>query len=298
MANAGSHDLARRRALLAKLGVHAAPHHRRDSRPRRAGRRVRRVSGRRVATAARSFPTRSRAARARCCGRRAGFQWRARGRRRNVGVDGPAGTSSGAIADFIYGIRRATLWMAGVTGTNGKTSCAHWIAQALDACGRRAAIAGHARQRAASARSRRRRTRRPTSRVLHETARAVPCGAGAQAVAMEVSSHGLEQGRVNGVDVRRRAVHEPHARPSRLSRTMAAYGAAKARLFAWPRLAAAVINADDAFGQSLDRRRARARPARAHVRLRRGGHRRRRAVRDRRRRHRARRRDAVGPQRR
>ena len=65
---------------------------------------------------------------------------------------------------------------------------------------------------------------------------------------MEVSSHGLDQGRVNGVafDV---------ALFTNLTRdhldyhgTMAAYGAAKARLFAWPGLAAAVINVDDAFG--------------------------------------------------
>ena len=34
------------------------------------------------------------------------------------------------------------LWMVGVTGTNGKTSCAHWIAAGLDAAGRRAAVLG------------------------------------------------------------------------------------------------------------------------------------------------------------
>jgi UDP-N-acetylmuramyl-tripeptide synthetase len=75
--------------------------------------------------------------------------------------------------------------------------------------------------------------------------------AGAQAVAMEVSSHGIDQGRVNGVafDV---------ALFTNLSRdhldyheTMAAYGAAKARLFDWPGLRVGVINADDSFGQSL-----------------------------------------------
>jgi UDP-N-acetylmuramoyl-L-alanyl-D-glutamate--2,6-diaminopimelate ligase len=68
---------------------------------------------------------------------------------------------------------------------------------------------------------------------------------------MEVSSHGIDQGRVNGVafDV---------ALFTNLSRdhldyhgTMAAYGAAKAKLFSWPGLRVGVINADDAFGQSL-----------------------------------------------
>ncbi len=98
--------------------------------------------------------------------------------------------------------------------------------------------------------------------------------AGAQAVAMEVSSHGIDQGRVNGVafDV---------ALFTNLSRdhldyhaTMAAYGAAKAKLFAWPGLRVGVINADDAFGQSLARQRAQPRPQGAELRFRRRRHRR------------------------
>ena len=86
--------------------------------------------------------------------------------------------------------------------------------------------------------------------LLHETLRHF-ASIGAQAAAMEVSSHGLDQGRVNGVafDV---------ALFTNLSRdhldyhgTMAAYGAAKAKLFAWPGLRFGVVNADDPFGQSL-----------------------------------------------
>ena len=48
----------------------------------------------------------------------------------------------GTIADFVYGHPSRDLWMVGVTGTNGKTSCAHWIAAGLDAAGRRAAVIG------------------------------------------------------------------------------------------------------------------------------------------------------------
>ena len=68
---------------------------------------------------------------------------------------------------------------------------------------------------------------------------------------MEVSSHGLDQGRVNAVafDV---------ALFTNLTRdhldyhgTMEAYGAAKARLFRWPGLVSSVLNADDAFGAWL-----------------------------------------------
>ena len=44
-------------------------------------------------------------------------------------------------------VRRTSLWVAGVTGTNGKTSCSHWIAQCLDACGTACRHHRHARQR-------------------------------------------------------------------------------------------------------------------------------------------------------
>ena len=54
----------------------------------------------------------------------------------------PASAKLGAIADFIYGSPSRALWMVGVTGTNGKTSCTQWIAQALERCGRRAAVIG------------------------------------------------------------------------------------------------------------------------------------------------------------
>jgi UDP-N-acetylmuramoyl-L-alanyl-D-glutamate--2,6-diaminopimelate ligase len=155
----------------------------------------------------------------------------------------------GAIADEVYGHPSHELWVAGVTGTNGKTSCAHWIAGGQDAGGRRSAVLGTlgngmwgALQPATNT--------TPDAAELHELLRALKTS-GAEAVSMEVSSHGLEQGRVNAVtfDV---------ALFTNLSRdhldyhgTMAAYGAAKARLFSWPGLRVGVINADDAFGQSL-----------------------------------------------
>jgi len=74
---------------------------------------------------------------------------------------------------------------------------------------------------------------------------------GASAGAMEVSSHGLDQGRINAVEF-------DVALFTNLTRdhldyhgTMTAYGAAKARLFAWPTLEACVVNADDPFGRTL-----------------------------------------------
>ncbi|TMH61975.1 MAG: UDP-N-acetylmuramoyl-L-alanyl-D-glutamate--2,6-diaminopimelate ligase [Betaproteobacteria bacterium] len=155
----------------------------------------------------------------------------------------------GAIADAIYGHPSRELWMIGVTGTNGKTSCAHWIAAGLDASGRRAAVLGTLGNGLWGALEDAPNTTADAA-LLHETLRHL-ASIGAQAAAMEVSSHGLDQGRVNGVafDV---------ALFTNLSRdhldyhgTMAAYGAAKAKLFAWPGLRFGVINADDPFGQSL-----------------------------------------------
>ncbi len=176
------------------------------------------------------------------------FRWRDEWNAANVGVD-RLQQRLGGLADFIYGSPSRSMWMTGVTGTNGKTSCAHWIAQAMEACGRRAAVLGTLGNGLLGALAPATHTTTDVA-VLHELL-AQFRAAGATAVAMEVSSHGLEQGRVNGVkfDV---------ALFTNLSRdhldyhgTMAAYGAAKARLFTWPGLKTLVINADDAFGQSL-----------------------------------------------
>ncbi|MEO5701809.1 MAG: UDP-N-acetylmuramoyl-L-alanyl-D-glutamate--2,6-diaminopimelate ligase [Casimicrobiaceae bacterium] len=155
----------------------------------------------------------------------------------------------GELADFIYGSPSSTLWMVGVTGTNGKTTCANAIAQCLERSGQRAAVMGTIGNGLVGSVTPASHTTTDAA-ILQETLAQFQ-QAGAQAVAMEVSSHGLDQGRVNGVafDV---------ALFTNLSRdhldyhgTMAAYGAAKARLFAWPGLHASIINRDDAFGQSL-----------------------------------------------
>ena len=177
-----------------------------------------------------------------------GFRWNSAWDVSNAAVD-DLKSKLGTIADVVYRHPSRSLWMVGVTGTNGKTSCAHWIAQCLDACGRRAGIIGTLGNGLVGALAPSVNTT-PDAALVHQTL-AEFRDAGAKAVAMEVSSHGLDQGRVNAVafDV---------ALFTNLTRdhldyhgTMAAYGAAKAKLFAWPGLRAGVINADDAFGQSL-----------------------------------------------
>ena len=191
-----------------------------------------------------------------------GFAWDPRWQAPNLGVEGLQ-ARVGPIADFIYGSPSQRLWMAGVTGTNGKTSCAHWIAQALDGCGRRAGILGTLGNGLVGAIAAATHTT-PDAAALHELLAQFQA-AGAQAVAMEVSSHGLDQGRVNAVKFDVALFTNLTRDHLDYHRTMAAYAAAKARLFAWPGLRTAVVNADDAFGQRLiDDARARGRPC-AHL---------------------------------
>src|SRR4051812_41157446 len=70
-----------------------------------------------------------------------GFDWRAEWRVAHQPVDGLE-SKLGAIADAVFGHPSRALWMVGVTGTNGKTSCTHWIAQCIAACGKKAAVLG------------------------------------------------------------------------------------------------------------------------------------------------------------
>jgi UDP-N-acetylmuramoyl-L-alanyl-D-glutamate--2,6-diaminopimelate ligase len=139
--------------------------------------------------------------------------------------------------------------MVGVTGTNGKTTTSQWIAQALDGAGQALRRDRHARHRARR-RSHAAANTTPDAAVFHETLARFR-DQGAKAVSMEVSSIGLEQGRVNGgtFDI---AVFTNLTRDHLdYHGSMAEYGNAKARLFSWPGLACSVINADDPFGQRL-----------------------------------------------
>jgi UDP-N-acetylmuramoyl-L-alanyl-D-glutamate--2,6-diaminopimelate ligase len=179
---------------------------------------------------------------------RAGWRWDASLETPNAAVDNLK-SELGWIADEVYGHPSRELWMVGVTGTNGKTSCAHWIAQGLSAAGMCTAVAGTLGNGFPGALAASVNTT-PDAAALHEML-AQWRQDGATAVAMEVSSHGLDQGRVNGVEF-------DVALFTNLTRdhldyhgTMSAYGEAKARLFEWPGLGTAVLNADDAFGREL-----------------------------------------------
>jgi UDP-N-acetylmuramoyl-L-alanyl-D-glutamate--2,6-diaminopimelate ligase len=158
----------------------------------------------------------------------------------------------GEMADHFYGGVTREMSVVGVTGTNGKTSTVQLLAQAWTLRGRRAGTIGTL---GVGLYGQAVPTGFTTPLVLQlHSALAQLRTQGADAVAMEVSSHALDQGRVDGV-------HFEVAVFTNLTRdhldyhgTMAEYGAAKAKLFGWPELGAAVINLDDEFGLELHAR--------------------------------------------
>jgi UDP-N-acetylmuramoyl-L-alanyl-D-glutamate--2,6-diaminopimelate ligase len=155
----------------------------------------------------------------------------------------------GAMADAFHDHPSRTMTMVGVTGTNGKTSTVQLLAQAWSLRGVRSGSIGTL---GAGLYGDVVPTGFTTPLVLQLHALLAQLrDAGAQAVAMEVSSHALDQGRVDGV-------HFDVAVFTNLTRDhldyhgdMQAYGAAKAKLLAWPALRAAVVNLDDAYGREL-----------------------------------------------
>jgi UDP-N-acetylmuramoyl-L-alanyl-D-glutamate--2,6-diaminopimelate ligase len=179
---------------------------------------------------------------------REGFAWDAEWRVPNAGVQGLK-TQAGFLAHEFYGRPSDALWVCGVTGTNGKTSCTHWIAQVLSRKEIKTGLIGTLGSGfpgALAANSNTTPDALELQRTLAEMLRA-----GAQAVAMEVSSHGLDQGRVNGVAFDCALFTNLTHDHLDYHGTMAAYGEAKARLFDAPGLAAAVLNLDDPFGSRL-----------------------------------------------
>jgi len=181
-----------------------------------------------------------------------GFAWQGQWQVPNAPVE-RLRERAGDLAAAFHGDPSAAMWVCGVTGTNGKTSCSQWIAAALDASGTRTGVVGTLGTGLYGT-------------PLDEAANTTPDpleiqqalarfrDAGVAAVSMEVSSHGLEQSRVNGVRFRCALFTNLSHDHLDYHGTMQAYGEAKARLFAMPGLEAAVLNLDDPLGVVLARR--------------------------------------------
>ena len=156
---------------------------------------------------------------------------------------------AGIIADFVYSQPSHKMWMVGVTGTNGKTSISHWLAKTFSALGRKSAVLGTVGNGFPGALQATINTT-PDAFIVHgllaEYARQ-----GALTATMEVSSHALTQGRVNGVNFDVALLTNLTRDHLDFHGDMESYAAAKRRLFDWAKLKHAVLNLDDAFGAEL-----------------------------------------------
>jgi UDP-N-acetylmuramoyl-L-alanyl-D-glutamate--2,6-diaminopimelate ligase len=177
-----------------------------------------------------------------------GFAWRDEWRVPNAPVRGLK-QQAGSLAHEFYGRPSEALWTCGVTGTNGKTSCSQWIAAALSGAGAKCGVIGTLGAGFRGALEDAGNTT-PDALELHRLLAAMR-RQDAAAVAMEVSSHGLEQGRVNGVAFDCALFTNLTHDHLDYHGSLDAYAAAKARLFESAGLACAVLNLDDAFGVHL-----------------------------------------------
>jgi len=161
---------------------------------------------------------------------------------------------AGAIANAWYRQPDAAMFTVAVTGTNGKTSCSQWIGKALSKLGDPTAVIGtlgvglyrrgnHGGLAATGYTT--------PDAILLQRKLAELRDAGAVALAIEASSIGLVQGRMDGM-------HVDVALFTNFTRDhldyhgdMSAYEAAKTMLFNWPGLKAAVLNLDDDMGLRL-----------------------------------------------
>ncbi|MDY4163133.1 MAG: UDP-N-acetylmuramoyl-L-alanyl-D-glutamate--2,6-diaminopimelate ligase [Sutterella sp.] len=150
----------------------------------------------------------------------------------------------GKIATAFYGNPTASMTGVAVTGTNGKTTTTHWIADMMSRAGRPCAVLGTVGCKFAGRHFDMPALTTPDAVSLQGVCADVK-KAGAAAFALEASSIGLEQGRLTGT-VFDTAVFTNLTRDHLdYHGTMEAYCEAKAALFAWPGLRTAVINADD-----------------------------------------------------
>lgn len=163
----------------------------------------------------------------------------------------------GAVASHVLGNPSSRLWVIGVTGTNGKTSCSQWIASALTKLDKKCGVVGTLGTGFPGALIPGANTT-PDAVALHSKLAGF-VDQGARAVAMEVSSHALVQHRVNAVEFDLALFTNLTQDHLDYHGTLSDYRAAKARLFDFPTLKAAALNLDDAFGRELYRRLARPR---------------------------------------
>jgi UDP-N-acetylmuramoyl-L-alanyl-D-glutamate--2,6-diaminopimelate ligase len=158
----------------------------------------------------------------------------------------------GRIADRFFNWPSSQLRIVGITGTNGKTTCAYLVAQCLERLKSVAAYMGTLGWGRIGALQSPTHTTPDVISVHRELAELK--AQGVRDVAMEVSSHALDQGRVDGVSFHSAALTNLSRDHLDYHPTMQAYGEAKARLFAFENLRHVIINIGDPFGRQIAQR--------------------------------------------
>ncbi|WP_333873781.1 UDP-N-acetylmuramoyl-L-alanyl-D-glutamate--2,6-diaminopimelate ligase [Methylobacter sp.] len=155
------------------------------------------------------------------------------------------GSKLGELAARFYGDPSRFMTVIGITGTNGKTSCSQFLSQMLDDCGIIGTLGWGEWGK------------------LNKTLNTTPDALAVQrilaellknkkrTVAMEVSSHGLEQGRINGVIFKGAVLTNISRDHLDYHGTMDAYVQAKLELLKKPGLAFAAVNLDDAYSEQI-----------------------------------------------
>ncbi|MDD5579106.1 MAG: UDP-N-acetylmuramoyl-L-alanyl-D-glutamate--2,6-diaminopimelate ligase [Methylobacter sp.] len=155
------------------------------------------------------------------------------------------GLKLGEIGARFYNYPSRVMDIIGITGTNGKTSCSQFLSQLLDDCGVIGTLGWGEWGK------------------LHNTLNTTPDALAIQkilaellmnektTVAMEVSSHGLEQGRVNGIEFKGAVFTNISRDHLDYHPSMEAYVQAKLTLLEKPGLAFAVVNLDDIYSEQI-----------------------------------------------
>lgn len=182
-----------------------------------------------------------------------GFSWNAEWDVPHFGVSGLK-ACAGPIADAYYGSPAGDMLVIAVTGTNGKTSSTQWIGQALSKWGRKTAVIGTLGISVFEG---------GKGGVPEETGYTTPDQVqlqrslarlrrqGVECIAMEASSIGIDQGRLNGIPIDIALFTNFTRDHLDYHHDMVAYKAAKRKLFDWRGLKHAVLNLDDPMGVEL-----------------------------------------------
>lgn len=154
----------------------------------------------------------------------------------------------GAVADEWYGQPSASLPVIAITGTNGKTSCANWVAKALTQQGMPCATIGTLGTILPNGENLGGSLTTPDVLSVHRLLAELK-QRNIAAVTIEASSIGLVQGRMDGVRVKVAGFTNLTLDHLDIHQSMQEYERCKGLLFQWPDLECSIINLDDATGE-------------------------------------------------